>query len=67
MPLYLCPVKVQGEGAASGDRRGHSPAGSDARGQRCMIVGRGGGSMEDLWPFNEEIVAAGDRSAVGRR
>ena len=56
MPLYLCPVKVQGEGAAQ----------EIAAGLRLMnklkeidviIVGRGGGSMEDLWAFNEECVA----------
>lgn len=56
MPLYLFPVKVQGEGAAQ----------EIARGLRVLdklpeidvlIVGRGGGSMEDLWAFNEEIVA----------
>ena len=56
MPLYLFPVKVQGEGAAQ----------EIAQGLRVMdklpeidviIVGRGGGSMEDLWAFNEECVA----------
>lgn len=56
MPLYLFPVKVQGEGATQ----------EIAQGLRVLdklpqidviIVGRGGGSMEDLWAFNEEIVA----------
>lgn len=56
MPLYLFPVKVQGEGAAQ----------EIAQGLRVLdklpqidtiIVGRGGGSMEDLWAFNEEVVA----------
>jgi len=56
MPLYLYPVKVQGEGAAQ----------EIAQGLRVLdklpqvdviIVGRGGGSMEDLWAFNEEPVA----------
>lgn len=56
MPLYLCPVKVQGEGAAK------EIAAAIRRLDRMpeaevLIVGRGGGSMEDLWPFNEEIVA----------
>ncbi len=53
--LVLYPAKVQGEGAAQ----------TIAKGIRCLadesvdviIVGRGGGSMEDLWAFNEEIVA----------
>lgn len=56
MQLCLFPVKVQGEGAAQ----------EIAQGLRVLdklpqidviIVGRGGGSMEDLWAFNEEIVA----------
>ncbi|MCD8224897.1 MAG: exodeoxyribonuclease VII large subunit [Clostridiales bacterium] len=53
--LILCPAKVQGDGAAesivSGIRR------LDAMGLDVLIVGRGGGSIEDLWAFNEEIVA----------
>ncbi|MFR5853664.1 MAG: exodeoxyribonuclease VII large subunit [Lachnospiraceae bacterium] len=66
MPLYLCPVKVQGEGAA---RRSPQPfAGWDRMPEaEVLIVGRGGGSMEDLWPFNEEIVARAIRQRVGRR
>ena len=56
MPLYLCPVKVQGEGAAAeiaaAIRLLDAFADVDV-----MIVGRGGGSMEDLWAFNEEVVA----------
>jgi len=53
--LILYPVKVQGEGAsieiakAIGEANKHSIA-------DVIIVGRGGGSMEDLWPFNEENV-----------
>lgn len=52
--VILCPAQVQGEGAAQ----------SVVRGIRALdglvdilIVGRGGGSIEDLWAFNEEIVA----------
>jgi len=67
----LCPVRVQGDGASA----------EIVEGIRCLnrwpgvdvlIVARGGGSLEDLWAFNEEVVAraiAGSRvpvvSAVG--
>jgi exodeoxyribonuclease VII large subunit len=55
--LILNPVKVQGEGAAQEiaaaieqfNRYGLADV---------LIVGRGGGSLEDLWAFNEEVVAA---------
>jgi len=54
--VLVCPVRVQGEGAAEEiadmldyvDRHGLADV---------IITGRGGGSMEDLWVFNEEIVA----------
>lgn len=56
IPLYLCPVKVQGEGAAREIAAALKRLdGLDA--VDVLIVGRGGGSMEDLWPFNEECVA----------
>ena len=69
--VVLAPVKVQGEGAAAevaaGIARLNALPDLD-----LLIVGRGGGSLEDLWAFNEEIVAraiAGSRlpviSAVG--
>ncbi|MCJ7612804.1 MAG: exodeoxyribonuclease VII large subunit [Candidatus Aminicenantes bacterium] len=57
-PLHIIiyPVAVQGEGAA-----GEIAAAIDYFGGRkdvdVLIVGRGGGSIEDLWAFNEEIVA----------
>lgn len=56
IPLVLVPVPVQGEGAAAQIAAGIRKAGS-LPGVDVMIVGRGGGSMEDLWAFNEEIVA----------
>lgn len=53
--LILYPAQVQGEGAAHSIAEGIRAL--DAYGVDVMIVGRGGGSIEDLWAFNEEIVA----------
>ena len=53
--LILYPALVQGEGAAASIVRGIQTL--DAMGLDCLIVGRGGGSIEDLWAFNEEEVA----------
>ncbi|HJB18122.1 MAG TPA: exodeoxyribonuclease VII large subunit [Candidatus Bariatricus faecipullorum] len=53
--LLLCPAQVQGEGAADSIVKAIRTV--DAAGVDVMIVGRGGGSMEDLWAFNEEKVA----------
>lgn len=53
--LILYPAKVQGEGAAQTIVRGIEKL--DARNLDVLIVGRGGGSIEDLWAFNEESVA----------
>lgn len=53
--LVLAPAKVQGEGAAESVVRALKKL--DNYGVDCIIVGRGGGSIEDLWAFNEEIVA----------
>lgn len=51
----LYPALVQGEGAAASIVNGIHAL--ELLGVDVMIVGRGGGSMEDLWAFNEEIVA----------
>lgn len=56
MPLYLCPVKVQGDGAAEEIAAGIKLLDRLPEAE-VIIVGRGGGSMEDLWAFNEEAVA----------
>ena len=53
--LILYPALVQGEGAAECIVRGIETL--DRLGLDCIIVGRGGGSIEDLWAFNEEAVA----------
>lgn len=53
--IILFPALVQGEGAAASIVNGIRAL--DAYGVDTMIVGRGGGSIEDLWAFNEEIVA----------
>jgi exodeoxyribonuclease VII large subunit len=54
--VWVCPVRVQGDGAAeevaAAIRRANRVGGVDV-----LVVGRGGGSTEDLWAFNEEIVA----------
>jgi exodeoxyribonuclease VII large subunit len=59
--VWVCPTRVQGEGAAADiaaaigrlnrlGAPGRSPI-------DVLLLGRGGGSLEDLWPFNEEVVA----------
>lgn len=53
--LYLYPAKVQGDGAAASIAKGIRIL--DEMELDTIIIGRGGGSMEDLWAFNEEIVA----------
>lgn len=55
--LILSPVRVQGEGAAQEIAAAIAEFNENRRAD-VLIVGRGGGSLEDLWPFNEEIVAA---------
>jgi exodeoxyribonuclease VII large subunit len=56
MNALLYPVKVQGEGAAQEIVEGIEYFNRHAVAE-VMIVGRGGGSLEDLWAFNEEAVA----------
>lgn len=53
--LILYPALVQGEGAAKSIVRGIEML--DRQNVDLIIVGRGGGSIEDLWAFNEEAVA----------
>lgn len=53
--LYLYPALVQGEQAKYSIVKGIEIL--DKMGLDCIIVGRGGGSIEDLWAFNEEMVA----------
>ena len=53
--IILYPALVQGEGAAESVAKGIRML--DDYGVDLMIVGRGGGSIEDLWAFNEEITA----------
>lgn len=54
--VILCPVRVQGEGSANEIAEAIQEL-NNLRGVDVLIVGRGGGSLEDLWAFNEEIVA----------
>ena len=54
--VVLYPVKVQGEGAAQEIAQGIAYLGAQGE-VDVIIVGRGGGSLEDLWAFNEEAVA----------
>ncbi len=54
--IVIAPVRVQGEGAAQ-DIAAAIERMNRLGGIDVMIVGRGGGSIEDLWCFNEEVVA----------
>jgi exodeoxyribonuclease VII large subunit len=64
-PVLVWPVKVQGEGSAAEvaaaiagfNALPEIPAAGRPRRPDLIIVARGGGSLEDLWSFNEEIVA----------
>lgn len=55
LEIYLYPAKVQGEGAAAEIARGIDTFNEEFP-VDVLIVGRGGGSWEDLWAFNEEAV-----------
>jgi exodeoxyribonuclease VII large subunit len=62
VPVVIYPVPVQGDGAAA-----KIAAALDLASRRAecdvLILARGGGSLEDLWSFNEEIVARAIRAA----
>ena len=55
MQLVLYPAQVQGVGAGKTIAKGIEQL--DKMNMDTIIIGRGGGSIEDLWAFNEEIVA----------
>jgi exodeoxyribonuclease VII large subunit len=56
IPVVIYPVQVQGVGA--GEQIATAIRRAGERGEcDVLIVGRGGGSLEDLWAFNEEVVA----------
>jgi exodeoxyribonuclease VII large subunit len=54
--LVIRPTRVQGEGAALDIARGLRAI-AKIKGVDVILVGRGGGSIEDLWAFNQEVVA----------
>jgi exodeoxyribonuclease VII large subunit len=56
MSILLYPAKVQGEGSAEEIAQGIQAL-NKRKDIDVLIVGRGGGSIEDLWAFNEEVVA----------
>ena len=54
--ILVIPARVQGEGAAAEIARGIALANRLRPPLDVLVVGRGGGSLEDLWPFNQEVV-----------
>jgi len=56
LSVQIWPVRVQGDGAAAEIAAGIRALNREMR-PDVLIVGRGGGSLEDLWAFNEELVA----------
>ncbi|HBA60504.1 MAG TPA: exodeoxyribonuclease VII large subunit [Elusimicrobia bacterium] len=57
MHIIIAPVKVQGAGSKEEIAQAIKDLNEGFPDIDVMLVGRGGGSMEDLWAFNEEIVA----------
>ncbi len=57
LPVLIVPVKVQGVGAGDEVAQGIRWLNKFFPDIDVMIIGRGGGSIEDLWAFNEEVVA----------
>ncbi|OIO00026.1 MAG: exodeoxyribonuclease VII large subunit [Elusimicrobia bacterium CG1_02_56_21] len=57
MHIIIAPVKVQGQGSKEEIAQAINDLNAGFPDIDVMLVGRGGGSMEDLWAFNEEIVA----------
>ncbi len=62
--VVISPTQVQGKEAAAQIAAAIERV--QARGVDLIIVARGGGSIEDLWPFNEEVVARAIRAAPSR-
>jgi len=54
--VLVVPARVQGEGAAEEIVAGIEILNRMAQPVDCLVLARGGGSLEDLWAFNEEIV-----------
>jgi len=62
--VLVAPVRVQGEGAAAEIAAAINLVNRLGLGVDCLVVTRGGGSLEDLWAFNEEVVV---RAIAGSR
>jgi exodeoxyribonuclease VII large subunit len=63
LEINLIPVKVQGEGAAEEICAAIETANRELKGD-VIVITRGGGSMEDLWPFNNERLAHSIRASA---
>jgi len=57
LDVVIFPVKVQGEGAAEEIAAAIAALNAECPDLDVLLVGRGGGSLEDLWAFNEEVTA----------
>ena len=55
--ILICPARVQGAGSADDIAGSINLLNRDYPDLDVLLVGRGGGSLEDLWAFNEEVVA----------